>query len=47
MNAEERIRELEIGFAELRTEFDSQSKLLKGAIILIAAHFGLDLSAVM
>jgi hypothetical protein len=47
MDTEARIRELEIGFAELRTEFDAQSKLLKGAIVLIAAHFGLDLSAVM
>lgn len=44
---EARLRALEIAFTELRTQYDGQSKLLKAAVVLIAAHFGIDLQAAM
>ena len=43
----ERLRQLELEFVELRTEFNSLRGMLKISIALILAHFGMDISAVM
>lgn len=43
----ERLRQLELEFVELRTEFNSLSGMLKVSIALILAHFGMDISAVL
>lgn len=47
MTLEDRIRDVEVDLIELRTEFNTLQGMLKVAIVLIAAHFGMDASTFM
>jgi len=42
-----RLRDVELDLVELRTEFNNLQGMLKLAIVLILAHFGYDVSAVL